>query len=1407
MTSRGFSSRIFHSPLGQNDRQRDIFPLPTLQCSGGMERKVSRCVQRRIQRRDHTVRQVNKAILALNSLYYGYGKAYGRVAVSDVSQLPLLQRDAINGIFDQVKSLGAPPHGACYSGALAALRVASSAYAQVEAGIGEVVNMDLKSLSLPSGKVAGVDLGVSLDGDIKEVVMNFEDRMLQEPGNWMDLQEIASSIRTYDDPLLRKRSGYLSFLKRLYDAGVLDFTSTCRGRVGAFAVSKKPKFEGGKRIDRQRLVLDCRATNLQFKPPPVTRLGSLASLGEMELPNGESLYIAGADIKDCFYGCKCPPGLMDFFCLKSDVSPDEVAIITGGNKYDFLGWHRICPCISVLPMGFNWSFYLIQALHEQISLRALGISDEWLIRDSHPPPLLHGKQAATMPYCDNVHSLSLDARACQDGVDRINGALTSSGFELHEEVNAASFFPTLGGEVDGEQGTVRPTKERVWNLILAFEFVSTSPSVSPGLIQRLLGHSMVVCVLHRAGMSVFRYLYDFVQHGDGPRPLRPSEVHECKIFAGILPLLFSDMRRQWRSTIICTDASPEGYGICSLDAGSDVARSLGRWQERWRFRRLAPEEWKPRSRASGWDPFRDASTVRGTFFEEDDLDQYISNEDFPEVPSSLLRPSRWQTVSMGRWRDTSESITIKEGRALVLAMRRMTRSQQFRGLRHVVLLDNLALCFAVGKGRCHGFALLRVLQQLSALSLSSGIILRPRWIPSESNLADGPSRAQVEPGAYRKDWGIWTGEDFSFESPQSDPSETSLVNLQNNICQEGDRQSQVEDAFTHHGKQGGASKAPEDTSYNWEDPKGGGGWLGKPCSFQQVDSIRSSKCERGNTTSVHELLGQVRGLLPGERYSLASSFGRAGCNSCGLSGHDVSGWKVPKRGRKDSGSRRVPDPSCKRVAGSLQTISERVEEDNACIQQVTASSSDHVWNRYEHGCCKTKGDVSYDGDGIFSIPSSRRSSGGAREKHRTSSQRGGPSISACDSDNPRSRRGKTRQSGCLRQLISNRSEGTTVDVNSARATCQDVEKCEGQALPFCDGGVSKSLCVSRGEVGSSRPSSVPTQARWCDRRSGKRETRLSKCQESGSVEMRPKCEEVCQDGESATSPLQAQSGESQVLQVGRDEPESSPSGCSSSKVISPLDLHRHDLLTFRPLPKKFAIEIFSGSGRVSQALCKSGIPTFPIDTCLFPSHNVLDSQVHHFLRNLIVSHRVILIWLGMPCTTFSRARRNDGRGPGPLRDSENVWGLPGLRQHDQHKLNEGNALFNFTLDIARLCYKLGIPIVIENPLTSMAWEVPSMQQFMCRKHVRTCDLDFCQYGERWKKPTRLVYFALDLQSLCKTCQGTHHKCSHSKRPHIALIGRDASGIWWTRRAQPYPFALVDSFAVLALQQLAGALKL
>ena len=145
----------------------------------------------------------------------------------------------------------------------------------------------------------------------------------------------------------------------------------------------------------------------------------------------------------------------------------------------------------------------------------------------------------------------------------------------------------------------------------------------------------------------------------------------------------------------------------------------------------------------------DPSSVLGVDEEERLLDQYVVDKDFPEVNPKFLDPNGWQTKLMGKWNNTTEHITIKEGRALVLAFRRLCRAGHSRGKRHLFLCDNLSLVFAANKGRAHSYDMLRITQQLSALSLAGGFSYRVRWIPSEHNTADGPSRGQVRAGSFQ----------------------------------------------------------------------------------------------------------------------------------------------------------------------------------------------------------------------------------------------------------------------------------------------------------------------------------------------------------------------------------------------------------------------------------------------------------------------------------------------------------------------------------------------------------------------------------------------------------------------------------------------------------------------------------
>ena len=998
-----WSSSIFHEPVGDG-RQRDIFPIPSLDAGGLKRQHVCRAVSRRLNRRAHVAERVNRAIRSLNSLYFGKGSFEDNTATS-LADMPLNQRLTVEGIIDAVKYLGPPPD-ACDPGSQKALRVAASAYYEPEVGIGDVVPLQFSQLSLPSVGTAGVDLVSAVDESIRDVVVDFENRMLQDEDTWTCISRDAAHLKPYSDPSLHDRSKYLEFLRLLFDRGILSFSRHCRGRVGAFTVSKKDKIVDGVVKKRQRLVLDCRQTNLLFKPSPHTELGSLASLAELTLQPSQQLYISGADIQDCFYAVHIPETMMRYFCLEFDISSEEVRTVTGGSISDVGG--PISPCINVLPMGFSWSFFLVQHIHQSAVLRSLSISEQDLFLDGRPPPHISSSGIYSMPYCDNIHSISSDKSSCNEGKQKIVSELAGQGFTIHEEEDASTLFNTLGGVVDGDSGRVGMTSRRAWDLIYAFEYVAEHV-VSREVVQKLLGHAMFFSTINRGGMSVFRRLYDFVEHCRVPRRLTSQERQECLVFAGLIPLLFADLRKQWSNTLFCTDASPDGYGVCCREVERSTAESLGRWNERWRFKRLGPEEWAPRRRALGRDPLVEGITVVGDDVEYDSIEQVGLNEDFPEVPLDVVDSSHWRTVLMGKWRQ-KEAITVNEGRALVLCLRRLCRSSRSRGLKHVVLVDSFSLALAVHKGRARSFDILRITQQVAALSIAGGFSVRLRWIASEHNVADGPSRGQIEPGPYR-------------------PGDRETVKTE---CEEDAVESGEGDCSTF---KAGGEKAPiqpiqiqkleggnsfdevssSSSSEGWSDPCIVGGQCGLEGAKRETHCSGGAVSVSSSAVTVSGLLREVREFLPGQQVGLATKE-RGGSHFCRFLGRDVLREPFRCRRRKGGSCNRVFQSTPEGDIVSLQESLAGVEERETSSEQIAVATDD----------CRRNGD---DPLGLGKTPHVFETHGGSRHvfetwrkhrsersRHRSSSSQWGKTIPLVCNSGEGLPGSQARQDGSLRQL-------------------------------------------------------------------------------------------------------------------------------------------------------------------------------------------------------------------------------------------------------------------------------------------------------------------------------------------------------------------------------------------------------
>ncbi len=129
-------------------------------------------------------------------------------------------------------------------------------------------------------------------------------------------------------------------------------------------------------------------------------------------------------------------------------------------------------------------------------------------------------------------------------------------------------------------------------------------------------------------------------------------------------LIGSSLGRPFSRRVVATDASPSGWGICAAELPPEKAAELGRWCERWRFRRLGPDEWAPRRRVEGLnlDPLAHPWTVPARTFGESGFVvpsklQWEAREGFTEITDcpKLL----WKVTRLGRFR-FEEHITAKE---------------------------------------------------------------------------------------------------------------------------------------------------------------------------------------------------------------------------------------------------------------------------------------------------------------------------------------------------------------------------------------------------------------------------------------------------------------------------------------------------------------------------------------------------------------------------------------------------------------------------------------------------------------------------------------------------------------------------------------------------------------------------
>ena len=112
---------------------------------------------------------------------------------------------------------------------------------------------------------------------------------------------------------------------------------------------------------------------------------------------------------------------------------------------------------------------------------------------------------------------------------------------------------------------------------------------------------------------------------------------------------------------------------------------------------------------------------------------------FVEVPGDFITEKVWKVTAARRWKKP-DKIHLLEGQALSWAVRRVARNVGHHHHRYLVLSDNMSVVCAVGKGRAKDRELLQTCRVIRAVSLACDLRIYVRWIPSEVNPSDPPSR-------------------------------------------------------------------------------------------------------------------------------------------------------------------------------------------------------------------------------------------------------------------------------------------------------------------------------------------------------------------------------------------------------------------------------------------------------------------------------------------------------------------------------------------------------------------------------------------------------------------------------------------------------------------------------------------
>ena len=251
----------------------------------------------------------------------------------------------------------------------------------------------------------------------------------------------------------------------------------------------------------------------------------------------------------------------------------------------------------------------------------------------------------------------------------------------------------------------------------------------------------------------------------------------------------------------------------------------------------------------------------------------------------------------------------------------------------------------------------------------------------------------------------------------------------------------------------------------------------------------------------------------------------------------------------------------------------------------------------------------------------------------------------------------------------------------------------------------------------------------------------------------------------------------EVTAIGSHSPPASlkePEGKTENPGVSP---------STEGSPRPLFVEVFSGCCQLSVSMQQAGFRSIPVDSSK-NKHKprcqvfLLDLNLEPDRKNLVQmleDQSVAAVHVALPCGTGSRARerpipqhliKQGAPAPVPLRDAQNLLGLPNLSDIDASRVNLANQLAEFTVELIELAMLRGFFISIENPENSWMWGV--LCHYVKTKNSKPLSkfwnnmiaVNFanCAHGGERDKKTRFLCSHDWIQSMALQCPKNHeHK--------------------------------------------------